>query len=563
MGSVVSSEKKLIALAANSHAASPAYLREHVNEMEKQLPLDGLIICVYHDTWAAEAGPKKKAEGSGLKSGQEVMFFGGRRFTRNDFKQDVNDLKAAEFRKFTDNFILLTTTERGAYWTGRVEHSNLDWFDAGWSRIAENGAVAAWIAREAGFKGIFLDVEQYTQSVGAWGRPFDYRTRPDIDKRTLNRVSKQVRIRGREWMQAVNRVYPDITIILYPNSGWKNTLEYELLSPFVDGLLEGLGPRATLIDAGAGYDLQTYQQFLKVRGQAEEKGLKRTRVTGLYQKMQYGIGLWLDYESRFDGPFAGWLTNPENYNENFRPPKELGNTLHNALTVTDRYVWLFVWHGESWWAPGTPQRKLCPLCPHLKGFLPRAYRDAITNCRVPHPLDWVPRWQEKILTPAELARMGKNILKNENLEIWPQQDAPPKGWHLGGQGPAGTRNSERVKTGKYSIQLSTVLPRGHVVLDQSLPASPYVGKTLILGAWVNSDNGLGHTQILDFVGDDHKVSLPYVEYSGNGDGWRFLTTTKTIRDDADRIVFRLGVQSVKGHATYFDGAMAVMIDDQD
>jgi len=563
LGAAVSSDKKLIALATNNHAVSPAYLRQHVKEMEKQFPLDGLIICVYHDTWAAEAGPRKQAEGSRLKSGQEVMFFGGRQFTRDDFQQDLNDLKATEFKKFTDNFILLTTTERGAHWTGKVEHGNLDWFDPHWKRIAENGAVAAWIAREAGFKGIFLDAEQYASTVGPWGRPFDYRARPDIDKQTLHRVSAQVRIRGREWMQAVTRVYPDITIILYPNSGWKNSFQYELLSPFTDGLLAGLGPQATLIDAGAGYDLQTYQQIVTVRKQAEEKGLQRTQVSDLFQKMQYGIGLWLDYESRFDGPFAGWHTNPKDDYKNFRPPVELGNTLHNALTVADRYVWLFTWHGESWLAPGTSQGKSCPLCPHVNGFLPAAYQDAITNCHNPHPLDWEPARQEKILTPAELARLGKNILKNRDLEIGSPQDTPPPGWHPAGQGPAATKNDQRVKTGKYSIELSTVLPRGHVFLDRRLPARPYAGKTLTLGAWVNSDRGLGHIQILDFVGDDHQVSPPYVEYSENGDLWRFLTTTKTIRDDADRIIFRLGVQSVKGHATYFDGAMAVMIDDPD
>ena len=161
LGAAVSSDKKLIALATNNHAVSPAYLRQHVKEMEKQFPLDGLVICVYYDTWAAEAGPRKQAERSRLKTGQEVMFFGGRQFTRDDFQQELNDLKATEFKKFTDNFILLTTTERGAHWTGKVEHGNLDGFDPGWKRIAENGEVAAWIAREAGFKGIFLDAEQY------------------------------------------------------------------------------------------------------------------------------------------------------------------------------------------------------------------------------------------------------------------------------------------------------------------------------------------------------------------------------------------------------------------
>ena len=558
MGPAVPADKKLIAFASNNHAASPAYLRQHIREMEQHLPLDGLTICVYHDTWAVEAIQRKRAAGSSLKTGQEVMFFGGRRFTRDDFSRDLGDLKATTFRKFTDNFILLTTTEKGAYWTGKVEHSNLDWFDPGWSVIAENGAVAAWIAKEAGFKGIFLDAEQYAGSLGPWGRPFDYRSRPDIDKRTLSEVSDQVRKQARKWMQAVTDVYPDITIILYPNTGWKKTLDYELLPHFADGLLEGLGPRATLVDSGAGYHLQTYRQFLDVRKQAEEEGLKRTPVPNLYKKVQYGIGLWLDYESRHDGSFAGWRTDPKEFNENFRPPAELGNTLHNALTVADRYVWLFVWHGQAWWAPRSPKVKMCPLCPHSQGFLPQEYIDAITNCRNPHQFDWAPVRQEKILTPDDLARMGRNILKNDDLESWIIADASPQGWYLAGQGPSVTREKKIVKTGKYSARLATVLPRGHVFLDQRLAAGSYAGKTITLGAWVKSDYEMGHVQILDFVAGEHKVSSVQVAYSGEEDGWRFLTTSKTIRKDADRILFRLGVNSVPGHAAYFDGAMAVV-----
>ena len=44
MGGPIPDHKKLIAFATNSHAASPAYLRQNVAEMEKRLPLDGLVI---------------------------------------------------------------------------------------------------------------------------------------------------------------------------------------------------------------------------------------------------------------------------------------------------------------------------------------------------------------------------------------------------------------------------------------------------------------------------------------------------------------------------------------
>ena len=558
-GPAVGQGKKLIAFATNAHAASPAYLREHIAEIEQRLPLDGLIIFVYHDDWVTEAREGKRARGSGIKNGQEGMFFGGRRFTRDDFSKDLGDLKATTFSKFTDNFILLSTTELGSQWTGNKEHRNLDWFDPNWSAIAGNGAVAAWVAKEAGFRGIFIDAEQYAGGQGPWKRPFDYRARPDMDQRTLAEVSTQARKRGREWMQAVTAVYPDITVILYPNTGWQNTIDYELLGPFADGMLEGLGPKATLVDSGQAYQYQTYQEFVNLKDKARKQGLKKTQVPDLYRNVEQGFGLWLDHESRVGGPFAGWHTDPKDYHKNYRPPEELGHTLHNALTVSDRYVWLYVWHGYEWWAPGTKNIKSCPLCPHPDGLFQNAYADAFANCRKPHPLDWKPAREEKIFTADDLAEMGENILDNADLENWLVPDQSPPGWYLGGQGPVVARDDKNIKSGgAYSASLSTVLARGHVFLDQRVAAGPYAGKTITLGAWVRAEHNTGGVQILDFVGDDHESSAVTSEWTDDT-GWRFMTATKTIREDATLIVFRLGVGAVKGFSVSFDGSQAVVM----
>jgi len=560
MGEPVGEDKKLIAFATSSHAASPVYLRQHVAEMEKRLPLDGLILFIYHNSWETDAREGKRARGSGIKNGQECMLFGGRKFTRDDFSKDLEDLKATAFSKFTDNFILLTTSELGSQWTGEAAHRNLDWFDPNWSTIAKNGAVAAWVAREAGFKGIFIDAEQYGGSRGPWKRPFDYRSRPDMDKRTLAEVSAQVRKRGREWMQAVTAVYPDITIILYPNTGWQSSIDYELLAPFADGLLEGLGSEATLVDSGAGYHLQTYQQFLDLRAKAQTRGLKKTQVPELYRNVKQGFGLWLDHESRIGGPFEGWHTDPKDYHKNYRPPVELGNTLHNALSVSDRYVWLFVWHGTAWWAPGARNIKSCPLCPHRDGVIQNAYAEALANRRKPHPLDWAPAREEKIFTPDDLDEMGKNILDNSDLEDWVVSNQSPPGWYLGGQGPVVARDDKNVKSdGAYSAALTTVLARGHVFLDQRVPAAPYAGKTITLGAWVKAEHETGGVQILDFVGDNHESSNVTSAWTDDT-GWRFMTATKTIRKDATLIVFRLGVGAVKGFSVSFDGSRAVAVE---
>ena len=559
LGPPVSPDKKLIAFASNSHAASPAYLRQHVEEMERRLPLDGLIICVYHDDWETEAREGKKARGSGLKTGQEGMFFGGRRFTRDDFSKDLEDLKATSFSKFTDNFILFTTSERGSQWTGKKEHRNLDWFDPNWSAIAENGAVVAWVAREAGFKGLFIDAEQYRGSQGPWKRPFDYRARPDVDERTLAEVAGQAKKRGREWMQAVTAVYPDITIILYPHTGWKGTLDYELLGPFADGLLEGLGPEATLVDSGQAYQNQTYQEFVNLKNKARKQGLKKTQVPHLYTKIQQGLGIWVDYGCGIGGEYAGWRLDPKEFHKNYRPPDELSHTLHNALTVADRYVWLFVRHGAAWWAPGKLNIKSCPLCPHPEGPFPHAYADAFANCRKPHPLDWKPARQKRIYSSEDLVVMGRNILANGDMERWLLPDQSPSGWYLGGQGPKVARDDASVKDGTFSARLTTALPRGHVFLDQPIDAAAYEGKTITFGAWLKDEHNLGHVQILDFVGENHECSVISSEWTDDS-GWRFLTVTKTIRKGAGRIVFRLGANTIKDHTVLFDGSRAVVME---
>ena len=74
---------------------------------------------------------------------------------------------------------------------------------------------------------------------------------------------------------------------------------------------------------------------------------------------------------------------------------------------------------------------------------------------------------------------------------------------------------------------------------------------------MKSDYGLGHVQILDFVGDNHESSAVTGEWTDDT-GWRFLTTTKTIREDATVIVFRLGGHPVKGVSVSIDASQAVV-----
>jgi hypothetical protein len=515
-GPPISKSKKIIGWACNT--VEPSYLRQYVRDIE-QLPIDGIVISVYADNW------------TGRRTGQEERWFGGRRLPREDFKQVVADMKATRFRRLKDNFINFGFTARGA---ANEAEANLDWFDPNWSTIAENGATAAWITREAGFKGLYMDIEAYGEGLGNWRYPFDYYKYVEFsgDKsRTYAQYAQQAQKRGREWMKAVTAVYPTITIVMIEGTGWGRS---DLLDPFVRGMLEERG-KATIIDGGeSGYSMITRSEFvgLKEAGAGYHKD-------PLYKPIQQAFGVWVDPTP---DQYGGWHTDPADFDKNYRTPSDFENTLYGALTTSDKYVWLFVWHPDVWWNPKVRPRPLehqCKLCPHKE--VPAAYIQALRDCRKPHDLDWAPAFaadrfvcfDDAVLAEGTTISEGSvNLLKNGGFEAWSSgPNASPDAWVASGQSPVVAQEGARVKSGASSARITSTLIQAHVFFDQRIPVGNLAGKTVTLGAWVWSAVAeSGDLQILDYFGATHDVGSS----DGHpGDGqWHWLTATKTIRPEA-------------------------------
>ena len=529
-------DKKIIGFAPDR--VNQTYLREHIAEIE-ELPIDGLLITVLPDGWM------------GRKDKRNLLWFGGAPFTRKEFSQAVADLKATKFKRFTDNFLdFPTTVNIDPFWVGELlahppsyTFANVDWFDEEWSKVAENGAVAAYVAREGGLKGLFIDKEAYGYGSGVWKCPFLYNiyrqecVAAGLTPRSLAECIAQIRRRGREFMEAVTAVYPDITIIFIQNTGWTKD---DLTEPFVKGMMERRG-KATIIDGGeGGYRRITHKAFARLRKRAE--GVHQ--ADKLLEPIQYAFGVWVD---PMPNKYGGWHTDPADFDKNYRSPSELEHTLHGALTAADRYVWLYIWHPQLWYQPHVrrlenlaEQAKQCVLCPHTE--VPQAYLDAIRNCRKPHDLAWSPEikqdrfayFDEVVLVEGnEISEDAKNLLENPGFESWTRGETPsPTGWISRG---VVSREEELVKSGKYSARLTTAELQAHVMIDQEIPARQLAGKTVTFGSWIrtNVKEGVG-LHILDFVGGMHELS------GGGGhpgDGsWRFGTVTRTIRTDADGIV---------------------------
>lgn len=524
LGPAIPKSKKIIGWACNTVESS--YLRQYVRDIEK-LPINGIVISVYADDW------------KGSRTGQEERWFGGKRLPRGDFKQVVADLKATRSTKLTDNFINFAVTARGA---ANETEGNLDWFDANWSVIADNAATAAWICKQGRFKGLFMDIEAYEGAPGNWRYPFDYYKYVELSgdrSRTFAQYAEQAQKRGREFMRAVTKEYPRITIVVIGHTGWGRG---DVLDPFVRGMLQSSG-KATIVEGGEqGYTMITRDEFADLRAAAE--GYHRDP---LFKPLQQAFGVWIDPTP---DQYGGWHDNPADFDKNYRTPSDLENTLYAALTEADEYVWLYTWHPDLWWNPIVRPRPLnhqCVLCPHKE--IPKPYLDAVRNARKPHNLNWAPAFAQDrfvcfddavLAEAATISPDSVNLLKNPGFEAWSAgQSASPDGWIASGQGPIPSSDALHVKSGSSSARITSNLIQAHVFFDQRIPVGNLAGKTVTLGAWVwSAVKEAGDLQIMDFVGTTHDVGS---SNSHTGDGqWQWLTTTKTIRPEATgEIVVRL------------------------
>jgi hypothetical protein len=313
------------------------FMRANIEKME-QFPFDGLV---FHAT-----------SGKGNNLAWEV--WGSRRFAPDDFKQAVDDLKATKFSRFTDRFLRVNVTP------GKV-----DWFDdPAWATVLHNAGVAAHLAKQGGCKGFMFDVEQYE------GKLFDYRQQKHRGTRTFAEYQQQVRQRGREWMQAVNKEFPDITLLLtfgyalaQPRGQARDRSQaaYGLLADFLDGLLGACSKDTTLVDAWEpSYPYKEPGQFEQAYATIKHKAPAWTAEPERYRRqVQAGFGLWMDNDWRR----KGW--DVTDFSRNHFRPAEFEAAVRSALRVSDQYVWIYT-EQPRWW---TRER------------LPQAYVEALANAR--------------------------------------------------------------------------------------------------------------------------------------------------------------------------------------
>lgn len=313
-----------------------AFVRQHAAEMEK-VPFDGVVIQVVSKT-EGQIGWKVFSK---TKTSPEV------------YQQAIDDLKAAKFKRFTDNFIQVI-----AY------PADVDWFDSDWGSIAENAAALARVAKLSGCKGIMFDPEHYSEH-----HIWNFQSLPK--NHTYEEYAAKIKERGREFIRAINKEYPDLTILtLYGSSlpylqsqpGGLEKADYGLLAAFYDGMYEAASPGTTLVD---GFESSYGYRERKLFEDGRDTVLRQSKTISTEPKafakhVRCGFGVWADN----GGAPIGW--HPDDFSKNYYTPAGLRASLAYALETSDGYVWVYS-ERLKWWDFNVPQQYLDALALAKKG----------------------------------------------------------------------------------------------------------------------------------------------------------------------------------------------------
>ncbi len=300
------------------------FLRAHLTEMERT-PFDG---CVFHVDARHEGKPASLTWES----------WGRRRFAEDDIKFAREDLRALRPSRFARDFLRFNVTP-----------GDVDWFDD-FAPILANAELAASLARDGRAAGILFDTEHYQ------GHPFAHKSQRDAATKSWADYAAQARLRGREVMDAMQEGYPDLVVLLTfgPSLPRRQMLraenrlaevEYGLLIPFVDGMVEATRGKARIVDGfELSYGYKTAREFEEGRNLMTDGVAPIVADPAAYRRVvSPGFGIWLDYDWRK----TGWNTSDSS--KNYFTPAALEASVRAALVRSDEFVWIYS-ETPRWWS---------------------------------------------------------------------------------------------------------------------------------------------------------------------------------------------------------------------
>ncbi len=301
-------------IASGWHMPDAAYIREHIQDMEK-IPYDGLIFGYFYP------------------------FFPNMRNQQGDLAKYVENVKATKFGRFTDNFIGVESGNDGTF----------DWFDDASCRdMIANWRALARAAKQAGMKGMKFDPECYEGP-----SPFNFETLKQHENKTPEEYEKQVQKVAGQIVEAMNEEYPNITLLFYfgPSvAGYPRNLKgwCGMMPAFVDGMIKNAKPGFKIVDGfEQAYGYRTEKQYAEGRAKMVATAPHSAFPSAYRKHVQVGFSFWPDQMA--GNPTIGRKSfNVDDITLNYYVPDEVAYAANNSLRYTDEYVWMWAESFDVW-----------------------------------------------------------------------------------------------------------------------------------------------------------------------------------------------------------------------
>ncbi|MBQ6599335.1 MAG: hypothetical protein IJH79_17440, partial [Lentisphaeria bacterium] len=223
---------------------TPEYLDRNLEQIEMYVPHDGVGIDI----------SKVITRPDGKKDFSTYYTFSKVPFPRDWYKSDIEHLKKAHARAKHLRFNFLRTVS-----TSFINDYNGIFDDEFWDIVCRKYNTFAWVAKQGGCAGICLDLEDY-----AGHQRWSYS--PSCGH-SWDEAWNKARERGRQWMNAIAKEYPDITIFFFfsldlaMGDADGSPFAYErlsssssgLLAAFINGIYDVLPSGAKIVDGMESY----------------------------------------------------------------------------------------------------------------------------------------------------------------------------------------------------------------------------------------------------------------------------------------------------------------------
>ena len=217
-------------------------------------------------------------------------------FTRAEFEPVIPMLKELlTLKGLSGSYMML-------YWMGTARN-RIGWTnDVAWAEFAGNMRFMSALAKEVGFKGIFVDHEDYTgKPLFRWRRDEDpeYRECCVLARRRGIEVAKAMEAGDPEVRIAFDRSMVQVAEALRSQTPHESAALYgDLWYPFLNGFIEGMGPKMVHIEGcESSYGAMTALDYRALIGDCRSLGLVfiEPKLRGKYlAQTEMGFGKYLD-----------------------------------------------------------------------------------------------------------------------------------------------------------------------------------------------------------------------------------------------------------------------------